>query len=310
MMTPRTQPGFQRSALLLISAALAAASCGSSDDATHVSSGNSQPQSTSSTGVPTSQAEPLVGTISIDPATAPIGSTIAITMDCPGPVGLAQAELRSSDSPEPVGELIQLSRANPDPAVDSVWEGEITLPYWLPPGTQELVGYCAAELNLDVAPATIEVSHDGAAPWDTWKPIVAPSPGVAVDGAVEEPDGAIEVPVTDGSTLPLVATCSSEIDHGGARFVIWQRLAGGTDERDDGFFFVQYEVPSDGYRTSEAGVEIATEVTIRAEDFPDLGTLEERPVVTALCEETSPAFEADAEPTFEASAIILSADFT
>ncbi len=265
-----------------------------------------------STSEPESVADPpgQEPSLSVNPSSASVGETVSVEVRCRSADLWAEAGFEVDSMP--AGPLYEIPRSGDDLSGLTTFVGEITIPYWLPPGTQQLFGGCAFDEDRpdgNPPPVSLEVVADGEGPWDDWRPLAGPRVE-SLDGEPFEPGQPEEVPIADGTLLTVSATCSPSIEQDGARFVVWARLAAGTPDRSDGFFAVEFPVLESGYTDSGENVEISAEIVVRAADFPDPVEFEDLPILSALCESTATAFEADAEPPFEEADVILAPDFS
>ncbi len=233
--------------------------------------------------------------MAVSPAAVRSGDELTVTIECPN-VFRSTAKA-TFGNPAPNAELYlgaawQLDETSID-AEARYFEGTITVPYWLEPGTATIVGSCTSPI-LPPSPATLEVLPPEQGRWDSWRPLQGPWIAEPIpDGAFEQ-DGTWEYAITDGDRVEVAALCDPDVEVEGARFVLWQRyLTPDSVDRHDAFFALEF--PARSQTDTPEGAVIATTISIDLGEIPDPADLRSGLAVTALCTSTPTPFEADAE---------------
>lgn len=238
-------------------------------------------------------------TLHVDVTDVRPGDEIFATLECPvmfaesAYVGFAGASVMMGGATY-TGDLIEVRRDDALSGPDvSTLVGSVVIPYWLPAGPQQLIGFCG-EPVAEPEPVTLHVIPPESGRWDAWRPHALPTldPMPAQSGVSS--DGYWYWQPLPGETARAVAVCDADASLDGARFVLWDRIPADMLPPFDRWRAVitMIELPADARRPVDGGIEISVEIQPDQLDIPPTGRLR----ITALCTATPTPFQPDAEP--------------
>ena len=196
---------------------------------------------------------------------------VDVAFDMPGPGG------------SPIGQVI--GRQSGD-STGFVFEGELSVPYWLPPGEHDVLAWCSNYDDVDNYPAavTVEVTEAARGRWDRWRPdsaveFVAADPPETLNGSTWF--------ASADSTLAVRARCAAGTDTAGARFVVWGTHFDPSWPSDERYFAIEYPATA---TSVPDGIEIAADISLNGRQTPQADKIDSSGIAV-LCTATTTPFE-------------------